>query len=62
MKLADWMARKRINDTKVAALVNCDRATINRVRRGKHRPSWRLIDAIREISKGQVSARDWNSG
>lgn len=58
MKLADWMAAHGLNDEKVAASAEVDRATISRVRRGVTKPSWDLAARLKAISGGAVTADD----
>lgn len=61
MKLSAWMANKGLNDDQMADKAKVDRATISRLRRGKHRPSWPLIVKIKEITGGAVIADDFES-
>ena len=55
------MIDQGLTDDQVAASTGVDRATINRLRRGKHRPSWALIDKLKDISGGQVGAEDFDA-
>lgn len=59
MRLSDWMSMNGVNDDQLAEKVGVDRATISRIRRGKHKPSWPLLLKLREITAGAVSAEDF---
>ena len=48
-----------VNDDQMAEKVAVDRATISRIRRGKHKPSWPLLLRLREVTAGAVSAEDF---
>lgn len=54
MTLAEWMAAKDIGDAEMAALVDADRSTISRIRRGKARPSWQLAARIAKVTARKV--------
>lgn len=59
MKLATWMAKKRYDDEVVSAAVGVDRATISRIRRGKHKPSWPVMNQIMELTRRKVMPNDF---
>lgn len=59
MRLSDWMRLQGLSDDQVAEKVEVDRATISRIRRGKHKPSWRVIERLHEITGGDVGADDF---
>jgi transcriptional regulator with XRE-family HTH domain len=59
MQLSEWMSMNGVSDDQMAEKAKVDRATINRLRRGKHRPSWPLILRLREITAGGVTADDF---
>lgn len=64
MRFADWMIRESLDDEEVAQRVRsqgvkCDRTMIGRYRRGVRRPEWDVIGALREISRGDVTADDF---
>lgn len=61
MKLSEWMIANGVSDDQLAEKVAVDRATISRLRRGKHRPSWPLVAKLSEISDGKVTANDFLS-
>ena len=55
-KLGRWMADNNHNDDTFAALVETDRSSVSRIRRGKQRPSWDLAKRIHENTKGAVGS------
>jgi len=59
MKLSDWMAAKELDDEHLGNLVQADRVTISRIRRGLNRPSWDLAGRLKNISGGAVTADDF---
>lgn len=59
MKLGEWMEESQLDDAAVAARVRSDRSTISRVRRGMHKPSWELVEKLRDVSDGKVTANDF---
>ena len=54
--LGQWMVENDWSDETLAAKACTDRTTISRLRRGKQRPSWALIDALMKISDGEITA------
>jgi transcriptional regulator with XRE-family HTH domain len=50
-KLADWMARKKLDDADVAAQVGCSRVQVSRIRRGVCRPSPALAMRLETLTK-----------
>lgn len=62
MKLDHWMTKNKIRDGVFAAQIGTSQATISRVRRGIHRPSWQLMDDIYEASGGKVKPNDFRNG
>ena len=59
MRLADWMSMNGVNDDQMAERVAVDRATISRIRRGKHKPSWPILLRLQEITMGAVTPNDF---
>lgn len=64
MKLADYMARRGLDDEAMAGRVQtkdvkCDRTQMSRYRRGRRRPDWPVIERIARVTKGDVTADDW---
>ena len=53
------MILKGYRDEELADLVNVDRSTISRLRRGENPPTWPVMTRIRLISGGQVSPNDF---
>ena len=58
MTLAKWMAEHGVDDETMGNLVQVDRVTISRIRRGLSRPSWPLAGRIKKITGGAVTADD----
>jgi DNA-binding XRE family transcriptional regulator len=61
MKLSDWMTAQGLDDEQLGNLVQADRVTISRIRRGLNRPSWELAGRIKKASSGAVGADDFLS-
>jgi DNA-binding XRE family transcriptional regulator len=59
MKLSQWMLDNGMDDAAFGALVQADRVTISRIRRGRNRPSWTLADRIQTATHGAVTANDF---
>jgi DNA-binding XRE family transcriptional regulator len=59
MKLSDWMTTQGLDDEQLGNLVQADRVTISRIRRGLNRPSWDLAGRIKKASNGAVGADDF---
>ena len=53
------MAEKELDDEHLGNLVQADRVTISRIRRGLNRPSWDLAGRLKNVSKGEVTADDF---
>lgn len=53
------MERHGHTDASFAALVDAERSHINRIRRGEKQPGWGLVDAIKRVTNGQVTADDF---
>jgi transcriptional regulator with XRE-family HTH domain len=59
MQLSDWMAREGIDDEQFGTMVQADRGTISRIRRGVNRPSWELAARIKAATGGDVPADEF---
>jgi Helix-turn-helix. len=59
MKLAAWMAKSKTDDDELAAQVNVDRVTINRLKRGVNMPSWPLMVRLADATKRKVMPNDF---
>jgi transcriptional regulator with XRE-family HTH domain len=59
MTLADYMGKNNLDDDAMASLVGSDRSTISRIRRGKTKPSWDLVDRILDATDRQVTPNDY---
>lgn len=61
MHLSAYMAEQNLSDSDVAAAIRRSRATVNRIRNRKVRPDWETIQAIRNFTRGKVTADDFES-
>ena len=59
MKLATWMKTNNWDDNTLALKVGVNTSTINRLRRGMNRPSWKVAVLIERVSKGAVTVADF---
>lgn len=59
MRLAAWMAKRRISDELLASELGVSRATVSRLRRGLQVPSMALAARISEFTKRRVTANDF---
>jgi len=59
MTLTEWMQLNRKNDSYVALQIGRDRSHINKIRRGKARPSFQTMAAIKDYTNGKVGFADW---
>ena len=59
MTLSEWMYTQRIRDLEVANLVNINRATVSRLRRGERLPAPRLMKVFADVTDGWVLPNDW---
>jgi DNA-binding XRE family transcriptional regulator len=59
MTLEAWMKMHGKSDVWVAAQVNVDRVTINRIRRRDKTPSLALAGKLKALTKGEVTADDF---
>jgi transcriptional regulator with XRE-family HTH domain len=59
MTLSDYMARNGLSDIDMAALLNTDRKTVWRWKRGRVFPSPKAIREIAAATGGQVAPADW---
>ena len=59
MTLQDFMQAKDLDDHAVAALVNRDRSSVYRWRKGMSRPDFDALVALEKLSAGQVTASDF---
>ena len=61
MHLSDYMAKHKLNDAAMAEKIARSRATVSRIRRRVVRPDWETIERISALTKGQVTADDFQS-
>ena len=59
MHLSDYMTSEKLSDQAVADAISRSRVTVSRIRRRKVRPDWPTIEALREFSRGKVTADDF---
>jgi transcriptional regulator with XRE-family HTH domain len=59
MHLNEYMRLKNLSDSDVAAKIGVARETISRIRRRKSRPDWETIVQLRKLSRGAVTANDF---
>lgn len=57
--LASYMDREKIGDAEFAALIDKDRTLVNRLRRGKVRPTLDMAFKIESATKGAVPVNAW---
>jgi transcriptional regulator with XRE-family HTH domain len=59
MTLTEFMKLEGLSDVELAARVNRDRTNVLRWRNGVTKPDFDALVAIEKISKGKVTARDF---
>lgn len=59
MHLSDYMALHNLSDEEFAHAIQRTRETVNRIRRGAHRPDWKTIDRISKVTNDAVTAADF---
>jgi transcriptional regulator with XRE-family HTH domain len=62
MKLADYLNSKSLNDAEFAALCDCDRSTIYRIRKEQTKPTAALMEEIAKQTGGLVQPNDYFDG
>ena len=60
MKLADYLKANGITATAFAAKIARSTATVSRLSRGRQRPDWSTLEAIRAATDGKVTANDFH--
>ena len=60
MKLADYLKANGITATAFAAKIARSTATVSRLSRGRQRPDWSTLEAIRAATDGNVTANDFH--
>lgn len=61
MTLQKWMTINRKNDAYVALKIGKDRSHINKIKRGKARPSYSTMLAVKNYTAGKVGFGDWEN-
>jgi DNA-binding XRE family transcriptional regulator len=59
MKIDEWMVCRGLTDARLGEMLQVDRVTVSRIRRGQNKPSWELAARIKEVSGGAVTADDF---
>lgn len=59
MKLADWMHENKLNDLRMAKLINVAPNTVWRIRTGKTKPTTQTLAKIEEVTHGAVVAKSF---
>lgn len=59
MHLSDYMTLKKLSDQQVAEEIRRTRATVSRIRRRRVRPDWETIEALKNWSRGEITADDF---
>lgn len=57
--LAAYMAREKIGDAELAALIGKDRSLVNRIRRGEVRPTLDVAAQIEACTNGEIPMQAW---
>jgi hypothetical protein len=61
MHLSDYMTLHKLDDDAVALGIERSRVTVSRIRRRKVRPDWATIEQIKQFTKGESTADDYQS-
>jgi DNA-binding XRE family transcriptional regulator len=59
MHLDQYMEKTGLDDDQVAKLIGVSRVTVSRIRRRKVRPDWPTIHELRKLSRGAITASDF---
>jgi DNA-binding XRE family transcriptional regulator len=59
MHLDQYMEKTGLDDEQVARLIGVSRVTVSRIRRRKVRPDWTTILQLRKLSRGAITASDF---
>jgi transcriptional regulator with XRE-family HTH domain len=59
MKLNEYLKRHNLTDGDFADLVNRNRTTVLRWRKGEARPDWEGLEAVTAATKGAVRPNDF---
>jgi transcriptional regulator with XRE-family HTH domain len=59
MHLDQYMEKTGLDDEQIARLCGVSRTTISRIRRRKVRPDWETIQQLRKLSRGAITASDF---
>lgn len=56
MRLEEFMTWKGLSDAEMGRRLGVGRRTVHRYRKGERRPSWDVLERIRDVSGGVVTA------
>ena len=59
MKLSDYMDQTDLTEAKIAVLVGCSQATVNKIKLGKQWPGPDLLRRIAAVTDGKVTPNDF---
>ena len=59
MKLSEWADREKLNDAELADLLGVSQPTATRLRNGKRRPGWEVLQRILAATTSQVREEDF---
>lgn len=59
MKLSEWADKKGLNDAELANLLGVSQPTATRLRNGKRRPGWEVLQRILDATGSQVREEDF---
>lgn len=62
MKLETFISDNGMTDAEFGVLVGLSQSQVNRLKRGKSRPSWDALIAIEKATGGKVKAADFMAG
>jgi transcriptional regulator with XRE-family HTH domain len=56
MPLSDWLRERKLSQVELARQLNVSPNTVNRWLGGAHRPGWRTMQRLAELTEGCVTA------
>lgn len=59
MKLGDWADARGLSDTALGKLLGVSQPTANRLRNGKRRPGWAVLQRILVLTDSEVREEDF---
>jgi len=61
MHLSDYMVANKLDDIAMAKKIRRSRVTVSRIRRRVVRPDWETIERLKKLTKGQITADDFQN-